>query len=186
MIEIMPIGGYREVGRNCTAVKVDDEVIVLDMGLHMQNYVHYTQDEDAVDLSPQTLTRIEAVPDLSQMKDWIPKVKAIVISHAHLDHVGAAPFLAKAFNCPIHGTPYTIEVLKVLLEDKEIRLPNKLISHDVNSTFRVSDNIKIEMISITHSVVHTAMIVIHTKYGKIVYANDFKLDNMPTLGSKSN
>lgn len=186
MIEIMPIGGYREVGKNCTAVKVDDEVIILDMGLHLQNYIHYTQDDDDVDLSLKTLTHIEAVPDVSVIKDWMPKVKAICISHAHLDHVGAAPFLAPEFNCPIHGTPYTIEVLKVLLEDKEMRVPNKLIAHDVNSIFKVSDNIKIEFISITHSVIHTAMVVIHTKYGKVVYANDFKLDNQPTLGSKSN
>jgi ribonuclease J len=185
MIEIMPIGGYREVGKNCTAVKVDDEVIILDLGLHLQNYIHYTQDDDA-DLSLHKLTEIEAVPNISVIKDWIPQVKAICISHAHLDHVGAAPFLASQFNCPVHGTPYTIEVLKVLLEDKEIRLPNKLIAHDVNSTFKVSNNIRIEFVSVTHSVIHTAMIVIHTKYGAIVYANDFKLDNQPTLGHKSN
>lgn len=182
----MPIGGFREVGRNCTAVKIDDEVIVLDLGLHLQNYIHYTQDDDDVDLSLATLTRIEAVPDVSVIKGWIPLVKAVCISHAHLDHVGAAPFLAPVFDCPIHGTPYTIEVLKVLLEDKEIRLKNKLVSHEVNSVFKVSNNIKIEFISITHSVVHAAMIVIHTKYGQIVYANDFKLDNQPTLGNKSN
>lgn len=186
MIEIMPIGGYREVGRNCTAVKIDDEVIVLDLGLHLQNYIHYTQDDDDADLSLPTLTKIEAVPDISVIKSWIPMVKAICISHAHLDHVGAAPFLAPEFDCPVHGTPYTIEVLKVLLEDKEMHIPNKLVSHEVNSMFKVSNNIKIEFISITHSVVHAAMIVIHTKYGQIVYANDFKLDNQPTLGSKSN
>ncbi|HIH31312.1 TPA: MBL fold metallo-hydrolase [Candidatus Woesearchaeota archaeon] len=186
MIEIMPVGGYREVGRNCTAVKVDDEVIVLDLGLHLQNYIHYTQDEDEVDLSYKKLIEIEAVPDITEIEHWMPMVKAICISHAHLDHIGAAPFLASKFKCPIHGTPYTIEVLKVLLEDKEIKINNKLVAHEVNSIFKVSDNIKIEFISITHSIIHTAMVVIHTKYGSIVYANDFKLDNQPTLGLKSN
>jgi ribonuclease J len=77
-------------------------------------------------------------------------------------------------------------VLKALIADKNIRVQNKLISHDVNSMFKLSDNIKIEFISITHSVVQAALIVIHTKYGSIVYANDFKLDNQPTLGNKSN
>lgn len=182
----MPVGGYREVGRNCTAVKVDDEVIVLDLGLHLQNYIHYTQDEDEVDLSYKKLIEIEAVPDITEIEHWMPMVKAICISHAHLDHIGAAPFLASKFKCPIHGTPYTIEVLKVLLEDKEIKINNKLVAHEVNSIFKVSDNIKIEFISITHSIIHTAMVVIHTKYGSIVYANDFKLDNQPTLGLKSN
>jgi len=186
MIEIMPVGGYREVGKNCTAVMIDDEVIILDLGLHLQNYIHYTQDDDDVDLSLHKLIEIEAVPNIHSIESWIPKVKAICISHAHLDHVGAVPFLAQEFDCPVHGTPYTIAVLKVLLEDKTIRLPNKLISHEVNSTFKVSDKIKIEFISVTHSVIHAAMIVIHTKYGSIVYANDFKLDNQPTLGHKSN
>jgi ribonuclease J len=186
MIEIMPIGGFREVGKNCTAIKVDNEVIILDMGLHLQHYIDYTQDEDEADLSLEKLIEIKAVPDINMIKDWIPLTKAICISHAHLDHVGAAPFLASKFKCPIHGTPYTIEVLKALIADKEIRVHNKLISHDANAMFRVSDNIKIEFISVTHSVVHTALVAVHTKYGTVVYANDFKLDNQPTLGLKSN
>ena len=186
MIEVMPIGGYREVGRNCTAVKVDDEVIILDAGLHMQHYVAYTQDEDDVDLSYDTLRKIHAVPDIEHLGAWKPLVKAICISHAHLDHVGAMPFLASQFKCPIYGTPYTIEVLKALAEDKGIHMHNKLCPHDVNSSFKISEKIKIEFINITHSVIQTAMIVIHTKYGSLVYANDFKLDNTPVLGSKTN
>ena len=186
MIEIMPIGGFREVGKNCVAVKVDDEVIVLDMGLHLQHYIDYTQDEDEVDMSLNKLIEIKAVPDITVIQDWIPLTKAICISHAHLDHVGAAPYLAPRFKCPVHGTPYTIEVLRSLIADKELQVHNKLISHDVNSMFRVSDNIKIEFISVTHSIVHAVLVAIHTKYGTIVYANDFKLDNQPTLGLKSN
>jgi len=186
MIEIMPIGGFREVGKNCTAVKVDEEVIILDMGLHLQHYIDYTQDDDDVDLSLNKLIEIKAVPDISLIEDWIPLTKAICISHAHLDHVGAVPFLAHKFKCPIHGTPYTMEVLKAIIADKDIKVHNKLMSHDINSMFKVSDNIKIEFISVTHSVVHAALIVIHTRYGSIVYALDFKLDNQPTLGNKSN
>ena len=182
----MPIGGFREVGKNCTAVKVDEEVIILDMGLHLQHYIDYTQDDDDVDLSLNKLIEIKAVPDISLIEDWIPLTKAICISHAHLDHVGAVPFLAHKFKCPIHGTPYTMEVLKAIIADKDIKVHNKLMSHDINSMFKVSDNIKIEFISVTHSVVHAALIVIHTRYGSIVYALDFKLDNQPTLGNKSN
>jgi len=186
MIEIMPVGGFREVGKNCTAVKVDDEVIIIDMGLHLQHYIDYTGDDDDADLSLNKLIEIKAVPDINLIADWIPLTKAICISHAHLDHVGAVPFLASQFKCAIHGTPYTMEVLKALIADKNIRVNNKIVSHDVNSMFKVSDNIKIEFISVTHSVVDAALIVIHTKYGSIVYANDFKLDNQPTLGHKSN
>ena len=186
MIEIMPVGGFREVGKNCTAVKVDDEVVIIDMGLHLQHYIDYTGDDDDADLSLDKLIEIKAVPDINLIADWIPLTKAICISHAHLDHVGAVPFLAAKFKCAIHGTPYTMEVLKALIVDKDIRVNNRIVTHDVNSMFKVSDNIKIEFISITHSVVDAALIVIHTRYGSIVYANDFKLDNQPTLGHKSN
>ncbi len=186
MIEIMPIGGFREVGKNCTAIKVDNEVVIFDMGLHLQHYIDYTGDDDDADLSLNKLIEIKAVPDINLIEDWIPLTKAICISHAHLDHVGAVPFLASKFKCAIHGTPYTMEVLKALIADKEIRVQNKLISHDINSMFKVSDNLKIEFISITHSVVHAVLLVLHTKYGSIVYSNDFKLDNQPTLGHKSN
>jgi ribonuclease J len=186
MIEIVPVGGYREVGKNCTAIRVDNEVILLDMGLHLQHYIDYTQDDDDADLSLHKLVEIKAVPDVSVIEQWIPLTKAICISHAHLDHVGAAPFLASRFKCPIHATPYTIEVLKALIEDKKINVPNKLIAHEPNSMFKVSDDIKIEFISVTHSVVQAVLIAVHTKYGTVVYANDFKLDNQPTLGLKSN
>jgi len=186
MIEIMPVGGFREVGKNCTAIKIDDDVIIIDMGLHLQHYIDYAQDEDDVDLSLNKLIEIKAVPDISLIEDWLPLVKAVCISHAHLDHLGAVPFLASKFKCPIHGSPYTMEVLKSLIDDKEIKVANKLVSHEINSMFKVSDYVKIEFISITHSVVHAVLIVVHTKYGSIVYANDFKLDNQPTLGHKSN
>jgi len=142
MIEIMPVGGFREVGKNCTAIKVDDEVVIIDMGLHLQHYIDYTQDEDDVDMSLNKLIEIKAVPDVSLIESWIPLTKAICISHAHLDHVGAVPFLAPKFKCAIHGTPYTIEVLKALMVDKEVRVNNKLVVHDINSVFKVSENIK--------------------------------------------
>ena len=186
MIEIMPVGGYREIGKNCTAIKVDDEVVILDMGLHMQNYIQYTDDGDFVDLSFKKLIEVKAVPDISIIENWIPMVKAICVSHAHLDHVGAVPFLASKFKCPIHGSRFTIAVLEELIVDKELRVANERIAHDVNSIFKVSDNIKIEFISVTHSTPQSVMIAVHTKHGVVLYVNDFKLDNTPVLGNKTN
>ena len=188
MIEIMPIGGYREVGKNCTAIKVDDEIVILDMGLHMENYIDYTQDDDKdlLDMSTKKLIEIKAIPDITPIEEVKHLVKAICISHAHLDHVGAVPFLAHKFNCPIHATPYTAEVLKAIVADHKIALPNHIIDHDVNCTFNISNKIKIEFISVTHSTPHTVIIVVHTKYGSVVYANDYKFDNHPILGHKPN
>ena len=183
-IEICAVGGFSEVGRNCTAVKIDDDVIILDMGLHMENYVKYTEQEDLQDVTGKQLTEVSAVPDLAHMEEWKHNVRAIVPSHAHLDHVGAIPFLAHKFNAPIIATPYTIEVIKALCKDKHMK--NKLVRINPNSTFQLTEKIMIEFIHVTHSTPQTAIVAVHTPYGIILYANDFKLDNFPVLGSKPN
>ena len=183
-VEIRTVGGYGEVGKNCTALRVDDEVILLDMGLHLENYIGFTQDEDIEYISTSQLTAAEAIPDISFIKDWKKDVKAIVPTHAHLDHIGAIPFLAKKFDAPVVATPYTCAVLKKILSDEKIKLKNEIISIEPNSFYKVSDKINIEFINMTHSTPHTAMIAVHTPYGIVVYANDFKFDLTPTLGQK--
>ena len=74
MVEICTVGGYNEVGKNSTAIKIGDEVYILDLGIHLENYVKYTQDEDIVDINPKDLMRAGAVPDVSAIDDWKPKV----------------------------------------------------------------------------------------------------------------
>jgi len=186
-VEICTIGGYSETGKNCTAVKIDDEVIILDLGLHMENYIRYTEDEDIRALSHEELLKVNAVPNLSLIKDWKSKVIAIVPSHAHLDHIGAVPFSAHKFpQAPVICTPYTAEVLISILKDERISIPNKIIDLNLNSTYRLSPNITLELINVTHSVPQASLIAIHTKYGTIIYANDYKFDRQPTLGKKPN
>ncbi len=186
-IEIIAVGGHSEIGRNCTAIVVDNEAILLDMGLHMENYINFTEDEDMRNaMSGEDLIKHDAVPNINKIKNLWPKVKAILVTHAHLDHIGAIPFLADRFNAPIYGSAYSIEVLKAILHDERIKIANKLIVKPVNSKFRVSDNFSIEFISMTHSVPQTVMILVKTKYGDVLYSNDFKFDNNPTLGEKPN
>ena len=187
-IEIIAVGGHSEIGRNCTAIVVDNEAVLLDMGLHMENYINFTNDEDMRKaMSGEDLIRHDAVPNVNKIKDIWPKVKAILVTHAHLDHIGAIPFLADRFtDVPVYGSPYSIEVLRAILDDEKIKITNKLISKGVNSKFKVSDNFSIEFINMTHSVPQTVMILVKTKYGDILYANDFKFDNNPTLGEKPN
>ncbi len=185
-VEICAIGGYSETGKNCTAVRVDNEVILLDIGLNMERYVQYTQDEDISAFTYDELRKVDAIPDLSIIQDWKDKVKAIVPSHGHLDHVGAVPFGAGQFNAPIICTPYTAEVIKGTLRDERLQIPNKIIPIPPNGTYKVSSKITIELVHVTHSIVQTAIVVIHTPYGHVLYANDYKLDNTPVLGQKSN
>lgn len=187
MIEIIPVGGYSEIGRNCTIVKWNDESVMLDFGLRMENYIRLTEDEEVPFKIPQAkLIREDAVPDIESIKDELKYIKAICVSHAHLDHVGAIPFFTNKLKASIHGTKFTIEVLKALLRDKKASAYSELIAHPENSKFKVSKNLKVEFIHVTHSTPHTVIIVVHTPDGCVVYANDFKLDNAPVLGKKPN
>lgn len=188
-IEIFAIGGYYEVGKNMTAIKVDDEIVVMDMGLHLPNYIRVTEEEmgeDPETVSEETLRKAGAVPDDSVLKKMRHMVKAIIPTHAHLDHVGAIPHISGSYNAPVIGTPYTIAVIRAILKDSRKKIKNNLITVNVNSTYQVSKNIKAEFINITHSTPQTAMVALHTKYGIVLYANDFKFDNNPVLGKKPN
>ncbi|MBI2143682.1 RNase J family beta-CASP ribonuclease [Candidatus Woesearchaeota archaeon] len=187
-VEICAVSGFDEVGRNMVAVKVDDEAVICDMGLHLENYIKITDDEeeDVVKLSRESLIKARAVPNDDLIRDWKGKVKAIVPSHAHLDHLGAVPFLAHHYDAPIIGTPYTIQVLKHILKDSGLRIQNKLKAIDENGTVNISKKLQVELVHTTHSTPHTATVAIHTPAGAVVYANDFKFDDTPTLGKPPN
>ncbi len=181
MIEITAVSGYSEIGRNMTAVRYNDEIILLDMGIHLENYILLKGDDDLENFSFKELVKAKAVPDDSCIKDFRKNVKAIVPSHGHLDHIGAIPFMAHKYDCPIICTPYTASVLKAIIRDKEKNLPNEIIS---KPKYAVSDSITIEFIPITHSIPDAAVVIIHTPEGKVAYANDFKLDDTPVFGEK--
>ena len=184
MIKIHTIGGYNEVGKNMTLIEVDDESVILDMGLHMEKYIAYTEDrEDISEVEIKTLIQENIVPNISNIDK--KKVKAIIPTHAHLDHVGGVPFLAHEFECPIIGTPFTIEVLNAILADNNQLIPNPTKTLEIHGKYRLSKKIEIEFINSTHSTPQTVMVALHTPYGTIVYANDFKFDEFPTLGEKT-
>ena len=183
-IEIRPVGGFQEVGKNMCAIKVDDEVVIFDMGIHLPNFIALTDDEDIHHISEQLLRHGKAIPDDTLLGDWKNKVKAIFPSHAHLDHLAAIPWMAHAYSCPIIGTPFTIAVLRNILIDEKMTLPNQLIEIPENGIYTVSEKISVEFIHMTHSTPQASMLALHTPYGIILYADDFKLDNTPTLGSK--
>nr|MBI4156998.1 RNase J family beta-CASP ribonuclease [Candidatus Woesearchaeota archaeon] len=185
MIEVTAIGGYSEVGKNMTAVKIDNEVIILDMGFNLPKLIDFEEEGgNRENLTTKGLIDLGAIPNDTFIESWKDKVKAIVIGHCHLDHLGAVPFLARHYNAPIIGTPYTIEVLRNELKNDNISLKNELRVVNPNSKVRISSKLEIELIHITHSTLQTALIAIHSPYGTILYANDFKLDNDPILGKK--
>ena len=135
MIKICAVGGYNEIGKNMTAVKVDDEAVIIDMGLHLDNYIRYTdeEEENMVQLSADELSKAGAIPNDKVIKDWRDKVKAIIPTHAHLDHVGALIFLANKYNAPILCTPFTAEVIKTISRDEGIKLRNPACSEEMDN-----------------------------------------------------
>jgi len=188
-IRIIPIGGFNEVGKNMTAVDLGEDVIIFDGGFFLPPIVELEESEKVY--TEKRLRAIGAIPDdlILDKLGLRNKVRAIIPSHAHLDHIGALPFLAHRYNADIIATPFTIEVLKTLLKDEKIYLKNKLKVVQPNSFCYVQGKNKkyrVDFINITHSTIQTSLIALHTGQGIVLYTNDFKLDNNPILGKKPN
>lgn len=188
-MKIHCIGGYSEVGRNMTALEINSDVLIFDDGLFLPAVVSVAERERIP--TEKGMRNLGALPDdlYLERKGLRDKVRALLISHAHLDHVGALQYNAYRYNAVIAGTPYTTEVLKILAADSNMRLRNRIISVNPNSSFVVrgkSGNYKIEFINITHSTIQSSVVAVHTPEGVVLYANDYKLDNSPVIGDKPN
>lgn len=188
-MKIHTIGGYNEVGKNMTALEIGDDVILFDAGLFLPAIVGVEEREKIP--TEKGMRGLGALPDdLYLEKHGLrDKVRAIVVSHAHLDHVGGIPYVAGRYNADVIGSPFTMEVLKVLMKDNNQSIGNKIVSVNLNNSYTVrgrSGNYKVEVINMTHSTIQSACIAVHTPEGVVLYANDYKLDNAPTFGDKPN
>ncbi len=187
MLKIHTVGGFSEVGKNMVVLELDDDAFIFDEGFFLPAIVTM-QERDKV-LTEKKLKSIGAIPDDSSIDSIRHKVRAQFIGHAHLDHVGAIPFMSDKYNAPIYGTPFTIAVLNSLLKDNEMYLRNQIRTIQPNTSFYIKGKHKqflVEFINITHSTLQTSFIAIHTEKGVILYANDFKLDDNPVVGLKPN
>ena len=186
MIKVASVGGYSEVGKNMTAISIDDEVVILDMGIYLPKLLDFEEGHNSrKNLSREALINLGVIPNDDFIKSWRSKTKAIVIGHCHLDHSSATIYLAKNYKCPIIGTPFTNALIRNLSKEEGIELRNELKTLQIGESIKVSKNIEIEFVNATHSTPQTAMVAIHTKYGTIMYCNDFKLDETPVIGRKT-
>ncbi|QQG38738.1 MAG: MBL fold metallo-hydrolase [Candidatus Woesearchaeota archaeon] len=187
-IEFIPVGGYGEVGKNMGLLRVGDEAVILDMGLFIPKAVSFEEEGGHRErASTLELIKYGMIPDDRVIEKYKQEVKAIVLSHAHLDHIAATQYLAPHYpQAPVITTPFSMEVLKTTMSDDNIKIPNQLKPLNLNHPLKISKNIEIELINMPHSTPQSSVVAVHTPKGTVLYGNDFKLDESPTLGQKGN
>ncbi|HIH36899.1 MAG TPA: RNase J family beta-CASP ribonuclease [Methanocellales archaeon] len=181
-IGIIAVGGYDEVGRNMTAIRYGEEIVIMDMGLRLDR-VQIHEDAETEKMHSLDLIKAGAIPDDTVMNNIEGTVKAIVCTHGHLDHIGAIPKLAHRYNAPIISTPYTIELIsQQISSERKFGVENELRILNAGETYPITEDISVEFIGGQHSIIDCVFAAIHTPQGIVLYANDFKLDRTPVLG----
>lgn len=181
-VEILPIGGLGEVGKNMTALGFDGKYIIVDMGIRLDSIMAF-EDAELGEMSREELININGIPDDNLIRNR--KVRAIVLTHGHLDHIGAVGKLAHAYNAPIYGTPFTLALTKrVIREERTFKVKNEFRPMMPGDSVEV-DNIEFEFIPAAHSILQTVFVAVRGANETILCASDFKLDEEPLIGSKT-
>jgi len=164
LIKIIPLGGTGEIGKNCTLIETENDIIIVDCGISFPHEEHY-----GVDI---------VIPDFTYIIENKHKVRGIVITHAHEDHVGALSYLLKEVNLPMYCSPLTEAMVRSKLEERAKLLEVKINRMTPGQKFKLGD-FEIEPVQITHSIPETSAIAIHTPEGIILFTADFKFDPTP-------
>lgn len=181
-IGIVAVGGYEEVGRNMTAIRVGKEIVIMDMGVRLDR-IQIHEETEIEKMHSLDLIKMGAIPDDKVLNNVDGKVAGIVCTHGHLDHIGAVPKLAHRYKCPIVATPFTSELIKQEIEsERKFEVANKVRPLACGEFYEFSKNLSVELIRVQHSIVDCAFAALHTPQGTILYACDFKIDRTPTLG----
>lgn len=166
-IKISFLGGLNEIGKNITMFECEGDIILLDCGMAFPD-----GDMLGVDL---------VIPDFTYIEQNIDKVKGLVVTHGHEDHIGGIPFLLSRMNIPIFGTPLTIGLIGNKLKEHNLFNSAKLNVINAGSTVKLGC-FKAEFIRVNHSIPDSVAIALHTPAGTIVHSGDFKIDCTPFVG----
>jgi len=181
-IEIATIGGYEEVGRQMTAVRAGDDIVVFDMGLNLSKVLIHDNIETE-GMHSLDLIDMGAIPDDRIMNDLEGDVRAIVPTHGHLDHIGAISKLAHRYDAPIVASPYTLELVKGQIEgEQKFNVNNDLVEMEAGETMQIGEECELEFVNVTHSVIGAINPVLHTPEGAVVYGLDKRMDHDPVIG----
>ncbi|MFI3324872.1 MAG: ribonuclease J [Clostridia bacterium] len=166
-LKVYFLGGLNEIGKNFTLFECQDEMIIVDCGLafpadHMLG----------IDI---------VIPDFTFIEKNIDKIKGVVITHGHEDHIGAIPYLLKKIDVPVYGTPLTMGLIKVKLKEHNLHNSARLNPLPAGSHIKLGC-FDVELIHVNHSISDAVGLAIHTPAGTLVHTGDFKIDFTPTEG----
>ena len=163
-LKIIPLGGLDEIGKNITVFEYGNEIVLVDCGLEFPE-----DDMLGVDL---------VIPDITYLEKNKEKIKGLVITHGHEDHIGAIPYILKQINIPIYATRLTVGLIKNKLEEHKLLASTKLVTVEQGQTISFG-NIKVEFIRSSHSIPDAVMLAIQTPVGVVLHTGDFKVDFTP-------
>ena len=166
-VKIIPLGGLELIGMNITAIEYEDSIVVIDCGLSFPE-----DDMLGIDL---------VIPDVTYLKNNLDKVKGIVITHGHEDHIGALPYILKDVNVPIYSTKLTIALIENKLKEHNMlkTTKRKVVKH--GQSINLGD-FRVEFIKTNHSIADASALAIYSPAGIIVHTGDFKVDYTPVFG----
>lgn len=165
-VQIIPLGGLGEIGKNMTAFRYGDDMILIDAGLMFPE-----DDMLGIDL---------VIPDISYLIENQDKLKGIFLTHGHEDHIGALPYVLKQIDCPVYGTALTLGILEGRLKENGVSSENcRIIKPGDKIT---AGAFKLDFIRVNHSIPDAIAIAINTPIGTIIHTGDFKIDHTPVDG----
>ena len=165
-VQIIPLGGLGEIGKNMTAFRYGDDMILIDAGLMFPE-----DDMLGIDL---------VIPDISYLIENQDKLKGIFLTHGHEDHIGALPYVMKQIDCPVYGTALTLGILEGRLKENGVSSENcRIIKPGDKIT---AGAFKLDFIRVNHSIPDAIAIAINTPIGTIIHTGDFKIDHTPVDG----
>ena len=166
-VKIIPLGGLELIGMNITAIEYEDSIVVIDCGLSFPE-----DDMLGIDL---------VIPDVTYLKNNLDKVKGIVITHGHEDHIGALPYILKDVNVPIYSTKLTIALIENKLKEHNMlkTTKRKIVKHGQSINLGA---FRVEFIKTNHSIADASALAIYSPAGIIVHTGEFKVDYTPVFG----
>lgn len=166
-LKVIFIGGVGEIGKNMTALQYDDEIIVIDCGCTFPD-----SDMPGIDL---------VIPDDTYLLANKDKVKGVVLTHGHEDHIGALPYILKDLNVPVYGTKLTLALVDAKLREQKVEGNLNVVKS--KSIVSLGENFKVEFVKVSHSIAGSCALAITTPIGVVFHSGDFKVDFTPIDGN---